>query len=158
MTEPIKIGIGGPVGAGKTQLIEKVDEMKIPYERVHVDPLVFPISVSPLYGPHFIDAVKTIRNRFGSELHISGGLSNVSFGLPNRKLINDVFIYLCLDSGIDSGIIDPVQTNINNVFELDISTFGFKVARDMLLGKDGVSRWEISTQLQRGLKARKLLV
>jgi len=118
------------------QLIEKVDEMKIPYERVHVDPLVFPISVSPLYGPHFIDAVKTIRNRFGSELHISGGLSNVSFGLPNRKLINDVFIYLCLDSGIDSGIIDPVQTNINNVFELDISTFGFKVARDMLLGKD----------------------
>ena len=116
--------------------MKKVDELSISYERVHVDPLVFPISVSPSYGPHFIDAVKTIRQKFGDEIHISGGLSNVSFGLPKRKLVNDVFIYLCLQNGIDSGIIDPVQTNIRNVFKIDTSTQGFKVTSEMLLGKD----------------------
>ena len=97
---------------------------------------MFPISVSPSYGPHFLDAVKTIRQKFGDKIHISGGLSNVSFGLPKRKLVNDVFIYLCLQNGIDSGIIDPVQTNIRNVFEIDTSTQGFRVTSEMLLGKD----------------------
>ena len=119
-----------------TELMKKVDELSISYERVHVDPLVFPISVSPSYGPHFLDAVKTIRQKFGDEIHISGGLSNVSFGLPKRKLVNDVFIHLCLQNGIDSGIIDPVQTNIRNVFKIDTSTKGFKVTSEMLLGKD----------------------
>ena len=119
-----------------TELMRKVDELNIEYNRVHVDPLVFPISVSPTYGLHFLDAVKTIRDKFGSQIHISGGLSNVSFGLPKRKLINDVFIYLSLKSGLDSGIIDPVQTKIENVFELDTETVGFKVASEMLLGKD----------------------
>jgi len=118
------------------EVMKKVDELHISYEKVHVDPLVFPISVSPEYGPHFFDAVKTIRGTFGDEIHISGGLSNVSFGLPKRKLINDVFIYLCLQCGIDSGIIDPVQTNIKNVFELETSSQRFKVASEMLLGND----------------------
>ena len=118
------------------ELMKKVDELNINYGKVHVDPLVFPISVSPTYGPHFLDAVKVIRQSFGGEIHISGGLSNVSFGLPKRKLINDVFIYLCIQNGIDSGIIDPVQTNIRNVFELDLSSNAFKITSEMLLGND----------------------
>ena len=50
----------------------------------------------------------TIRERFGEEIHITGGVSNISFGLPARRIISDTFLDLCVQAGQDSGIIDPV--------------------------------------------------
>ena len=70
------------------------------------------------------------------EVHITGGLSNVSFGLPQRKVVNFAFIHLCLESGVDSGIIDPVQCNIGEIFDLDIESEPIRLARDVLLGRD----------------------
>ena len=106
------------------------------FSDIHLDPLVFPISVSPEYGVHFFDAVEKIRELFGDEINISGGLSNVSFGLPRRKLVNDVFIYICLQRGLDSGIIDPLQLKIDDILLMDEDSDDFKIAENMLMGRD----------------------
>ena len=108
----------------------------INFSDIHLDPLVFPISVSPEYGVHFFDAVEKIRELFGDEINISGGLSNVSFGLPRRKLVNDVVIYICLQRGLDSGIIDPLQLKIDDILLMDEDSDDFKIAENMLMGRD----------------------
>jgi 5-methyltetrahydrofolate--homocysteine methyltransferase len=108
----------------------------VPLNDVYVDPLVYPIAVERSYGNHYLDAVRALREAYGDELHITGGLSNVSFGLPKRRLINDTFIHLALDAGIDSGIIDPIQTKLGGVFELDTESEPVRLASDMLLGRD----------------------
>jgi len=118
------------------KIISIAEKYNIEFKDIHLDPLVFPISVSPEYGNHFFDAVEKIRNIFGDDINISGGLSNVSFGLPRRKLINDVFIHICIQRGLDSGIIDPVQLKINDIKNIDNTSEDYKVAENMLMGKD----------------------
>lgn len=103
---------------------------------IHIDALVFPIAVSAEYGLHYLDAVAAMRKQFGNEIHISGGLSNVSFGLPNRRLVNDTFLHLALEYGADSGIIDPVQTNVGRALNLDTDSERVKISRRMLMGED----------------------
>lgn len=107
---------------------------------LYIDPLVFPISVDIEFGNHLLEAIRQLRQRFGPEIHITGGLSNVSFGLPCRKLINDVFVRLCMEAGADSGIIDPVTTNPNRAWNIDTTTPHYRLAEDLLLGRDRNSK------------------
>ena len=117
-------------------LMEMVQSKGVPLSDVFIDALVFPISVDPQFGNHYFDAVRELRTTHGEKVHITGGLSNVSFGLPKRKLVNDTFIYLGLEAGIDAGIIDPVQSKIGLAFDLDTQSEPVRLASDMLLGKD----------------------
>jgi len=64
------------------------------------------------------------------------GLSNVSFGMPMRKLINQAFIYLGLESGINAGLLDPIQIKLNEIQDIDINSKKFILAINMLTGKD----------------------
>ncbi|MSQ08974.1 MAG: hypothetical protein EXR57_00750 [Dehalococcoidia bacterium] len=105
-------------------------------EDMFVDCLAFPISVAPQYGRDFLDAVAMVRKEFGSEIHITGGISNVSFGLPKRRLVNDTFLHLAVEHGADSGIINPLETSAAGAFSIDLSSGPVKVAMDMLLGND----------------------
>jgi 5-methyltetrahydrofolate--homocysteine methyltransferase len=118
------------------QVMEAVVRRGFPLDDVYIDCLVFPISVSPEFGRHFLDAVEEVRRIFGNDVHVTGGLSNVSFGLPNRKLINATFIHLSLEVGIDAAIMDPVQNRVQDVFALDLNSEKVGLARDMLLGRD----------------------
>ena len=122
--------------ANVKQLMELVTARGIPLDDVYIDGLVFPISVSPDYGLHYLDAVRELRELFGPEVHITGGLSNVSFGLPQRKVVNFAFMHLGLEAGIDSGIIDPVQCNMREILDLDLESEPIRLALDVLLGKD----------------------
>jgi cobalamin-dependent methionine synthase I len=119
-----------------SRMVEAALARKIPLERLYVDALVFPISVDSHFGQHFLDAVRTLRDRYGHEIHITGGLSNVSFGLPCRRLINEVFINLAVDAGADSGIVDCVANDVTKVRAADMSTRGYQLAQDVLLGVD----------------------
>jgi 5-methyltetrahydrofolate--homocysteine methyltransferase len=103
---------------------------------IHVDPLVFPISVDGTNGTGFLDAVRAIREKYGPEIHIVAGLSNVSFGMPSRKLINQVFTYLAVEAGADGGIVDPMHINADVVNSMDLESEGFRLAKDLLLGAD----------------------
>jgi 5-methyltetrahydrofolate--homocysteine methyltransferase len=103
---------------------------------LHVDALVLPVAVDPEVGGHFLDAVRALRAAFGAELHLTGGLSNVSYGLPARKLLNDVFIDLAVAAGADSGIIDPVANDPRRIAGLDRGARPYQLAADLLAGAD----------------------
>jgi len=103
---------------------------------IHFDPLVFPISTDGENGVRFLHTVKAIREKYGPEVHIVAGLSNISFGMPNRKLINQVYTWLACEAGGDGGIVDPMQINIKILNALDTESEPFQLARDLLLGKD----------------------
>ncbi len=107
-----------PHGAGErvdnaTAMIDQAVEKDIALDNIYLDPLVFPVSVDPEYGRHCLDAVREIRQRYGPDIHITGGISNASFGVPGRKFINEAFMRLMVQAGGDSGIIDPVQNDPN---------------------------------------------
>jgi 5-methyltetrahydrofolate--homocysteine methyltransferase len=103
---------------------------------VYVDPLIFPISIDGTFGTHALESIRALRSGFGPVIHITGGMSNVSFGIPGRRLLNDVFLRMAIDAGADSGIIDPVATDIARVMALDIDAGGPALARDAILGTD----------------------
>ncbi len=111
-------------GRAKT-LIEELNKVGIPTANIYVDPLVQPISTDSNKGMMVLDAVRAIKGEF-PEVHITGGLSNISYGLPQRKIINRTFVTLMMDAGMDSAIIDPLDAKIMATIK----------TADMLLGHD----------------------
>lgn len=102
----------------------------------HVDVLVLPVAVDPNSGSAFLDAVRRLRETYGAGIHLTGGLSNVSFGLPSRKALNEVFIDLAVEAGVDSAIVDPVGTDLERALDPDRSTRLYALAADALTGRD----------------------
>jgi 5-methyltetrahydrofolate--homocysteine methyltransferase len=117
-------------------MVERALALGIPMDRIYIDPLVFPISVDGTFGAHCLDAIRELRARFGPEVHITGGLSNVSFGIPARRLINDVFLVLAIEAGADSGIIDPIANDVDRALSLDRDARPFQLALAVLSGAD----------------------
>jgi 5-methyltetrahydrofolate--homocysteine methyltransferase len=72
-----------------------------------------------------LDAIEEIMKRFPG-VHTTCGLTNVSHGLPNRKLINRTFLVMAVDRGLDSAIVDPC----------DKALYGALKASETLAGKD----------------------
>jgi 5-methyltetrahydrofolate--homocysteine methyltransferase len=119
-----------------SRMIDAALAKAIPIEDLYVDGLVFPISVDSQFGNHYLEAIRSLREKYGERIHLTGGLSNVSFGLPCRRLINEVFINLAVEAGADGGIVDPVANDLNRVFSADKNSKPFQLARDMLVGHD----------------------
>lgn len=105
-------------------------------DAIHVDPLVFPISTDGGNGRRFLDTVSAVRETYGPAVHVVAGLSNVSFGMPKRKHINQAFAWLAVEAGGDGGIVDPAQINAEILSSLDTSAEWFQLARALLLGED----------------------
>jgi 5-methyltetrahydrofolate--homocysteine methyltransferase len=107
------------------KLIDGLTERGIPPERIFVDPVVTPVSTMPDVGPMMLDAIAEIRE-YSPEGHVTCGLSNVSYGLPERKLLNRVFLCAAMGAGLDSAILDP----------LDAGIMATVLAAEALLGHD----------------------
>ena len=105
-------------------------------EDIFVDPLFFPIAVDSNYGRHALDAISRIRADFGDQIHIAGGMSNVSFGIPKRRLVNDVFLYLAIEAGADSGIVDPMTTSAGRSLNIDLESKPVELTMELLQGND----------------------
>jgi 5-methyltetrahydrofolate--homocysteine methyltransferase len=112
------------LGRAKT-LVAELNKIGIPTANIYVDPLVQPISTESSKGVMVLDAVRAIKAEF-PEVHITGGLSNISYGLPQRHIINRTFVALMMDAGMDSAIIDPLDKKIMATIK----------TADMLLGHD----------------------
>jgi cobalamin-dependent methionine synthase I len=122
--------------ANASSMVDAALAKGIAVRDIYIDALVFPISVDSQFGNHCFQAIRRLREQYGPEIHITGGLSNVSFGLPCRRLINDVFLNLAVEAGADSGILDPVSSNIGHVLAIDKESKQYRLAEDMLLGRD----------------------
>ena len=119
-----------------TALIDNLQSRGMELGDIFVDAIVFPISVDQQNGNHYFEAVRKLRELYGNDIHIGMGMSNISFGMPNRGLINRAFLRLAIEAGAESGIIDPIQTKLQRVFELDVESEPAKLATAMLLGED----------------------
>lgn len=122
--------------ANASTMVEAALEVGIQINDIYIDPLIFPISVDAAFGSHALGAIRALRERYGPDVHITGGMSNVSFGIPGRKLINEAFLHMAIDAGADSGIIDPVATDLDQVRAVDVDEGAHALARDAILGVD----------------------
>jgi len=122
--------------ANAAALIEEAIARQISPDLLYVDPLVLPVAVEPDAPGYVLETARQLRAEYGDTIHLTGGLSNVSFGLPERRLLNDVFIDLAAGAGIDSGIIDPVASDLARVFAAERESRPYQLAADLLLGRD----------------------
>ncbi|NSW84141.1 MAG: dihydropteroate synthase [Syntrophothermus sp.] len=112
-------GIGGRAEDRYTEamnLLERLDRDGINLANVYLDPLVYPVSVAP---DSAVIALKTVEllKEAGVSCHFVVGLSNVSFGLPFRKRVNEAFLIMCMGKGVDAFILDPLDDVLMQLFE-----------------------------------------
>ncbi len=92
-------------------LIEKAGAHGISPERILVDPLVMAVSAVNDSMVVFMESIRRIKEKYPTVLTTSG-LSNISFGMPYRKVINLNFLALSMSVGMDSAIIDPTNRDV----------------------------------------------
>jgi cobalamin-dependent methionine synthase I len=107
------------------KLVNSLVANNVPLENIYVDPLVQPVSTNDNYGKEFLAAISGIMAKFPG-VHTCCGLSNISFGLPTRKMINQTFMVMAINSGLDAAIIDP----------LDARMMAAIVTAEMISGRD----------------------
>jgi 5-methyltetrahydrofolate--homocysteine methyltransferase len=104
-----------PDASGRIKIAERISEgvykEGIPIENLYFDPLVMPISSGDKNGLAFTETLKELKRSFPEAKTVSG-LSNISFGLPRRSLINQAFLVLALGSGLDAAILNPMDQRL----------------------------------------------
>lgn len=131
---------GMPVGvddrlSNVDALVEKLKGAGIALEDMYVDPLVLAASTDPSAPQMVLETIRQIRAKYPA-IHIAGGHTNVSHGLPMRRLLNAVWLILAIEAGSDSGILDPVAIRVEALADIDRDNESYKMAEAGLLGKD----------------------
>ena len=90
------------------KLINGLLQKNVPVENIYVDPLVQPVSTNKLFGVEFLNAIENIVTTYKG-IHTLCGLSNISFGLPNRPFLNQTFMSMAIAKGLDGAIINPLD-------------------------------------------------
>lgn len=106
-------------------LMQKAKEYNIDPSRLHIDPLVEMLATSDDGINMIIEVMKEIRRRYPT-IHVTGAASNISFNLPARKIVNQAFVVLAMNAGLDSVILDPLNRDLR----------GLIYATEALLGRD----------------------
>jgi len=97
----------------------------IPLADIYFDPLVMTLSTQHGNGVLFLETLRGIKKNLGEAKTVSG-LSNISFGLPKRRLLNQAFLLLALGCGMDAAILDPTDKALMAMIR----------AGEALMGKD----------------------
>jgi 5-methyltetrahydrofolate--homocysteine methyltransferase len=107
-----------------SRLIDRLTAEGFVLDDIYVDPCVLPLATGP-HGKDLLATVSKITTEYPG-IHVSAGVSNVSFGLPLRKLLNESFLLLLMARGLDAAIVDPCdQQLMMNI-----------IAAEALLGRD----------------------
>ncbi len=107
------------------RLVDMAKEGGLKEDQLYVDPLVTAVSTGDKNALLTFEAIRMTRQAY-PEAHITCGLSNISFGMPLRSLINQTFVAMCIQMGLDSAIIDPNDRDL----------MGVVTAAEMLMGLD----------------------
>lgn len=107
------------------RLIGKLTKKGVKIDDIHIDPMVRPIGTGSHYGVVAIETIRKVKTEF-PDVHITCGLSNISFGIPARKVMNQAFLIAAMAAGMDGAILDP----------LDKKLMTFLYAGEALLGRD----------------------
>ena len=107
------------------KIMAKAKEYGISPDRIHIDPLVEMLCTSENGIETNTEVISTVREKYPT-IHITAAISNISFNLPVRKMINLGFTVLAMNAGLDSAILDPTNRDM----------MGLIYATEALLGLD----------------------
>ncbi len=107
------------------KIMAKAKEYGIAPSRMHIDPLVEMLCTSENGIETNTEVISTVRSQY-PDIHITAAVSNISFNLPVRKMINLGFTVLAMNAGLDSAILDPTNRDLMGVI----------YATEALLGED----------------------
>ena len=125
-------------------IVDRAEQAGIPREDVIIDPLAMAISADDQAGLETIKALRLIRDELGVNQTL--GLSNISFGLPERPSINAVFLAMAVLNGLTCPISDPTILEIRRATLLT----------DLLLGKDEFCMNYLSCSTKKSGKGKKI--
>ena len=96
------------------RILEKAKKYGIRKQDIIFDPLALTVSADPHAAAQTLEAVRRIREELGC--HTSLGVSNISFGLPQRDLLNGSFFTLALSKGLSAAIMNPYSREMQNAY------------------------------------------
>lgn len=137
--EGIPRDAGRRVGIAR-KIVNRAEAIGIDRKDVIIDCLAFAVGADTNSGPAVMEAIRTIKAELGVNMTL--GASNISFGLPDRELINNAFVAMAIAAGITCLITDAAKVR---------STV---VAADLILGRDKHARRYIETYRQRPKQQR----
>ena len=115
--------------AGRLAACEKIlkgaDAAGVPAERIFFDPLVIPVSTDISQGMVTLETLRGIKDRFPDAKTVLA-LSNVSFGLPRRSLINIAMLQMAVFLSVDAVIVNPLDGAVMSALR----------AAEAVMGKD----------------------
>jgi 5-methyltetrahydrofolate--homocysteine methyltransferase len=106
------------------RIVERAERYGIQRQDVLVDPLVMPVGAVNSAGNDVFTLVRMIRDELGCNTVC--GASNVSFGMPNRGLLNSTFVAMAIGAGMTCAITNPTEQEIRHAI----------YAADVLMGYD----------------------
>lgn len=106
-------------------IMDRANAAGIDPSRIHIDPLVEMLCTSEDGIAMVVEVITTIKAAYPT-IHVTGAVSNISFNLPARKMVNQAFTVLAMNAGMDSGIFDPLNRDL----------MGMVFATEALLGLD----------------------
>lgn len=107
------------------KIMARAKEYNIDPSRIHIDPLVEMLCTSEEGIAMVVEVMTYIKKNYPT-VHISGAVSNISFNLPVRRLVNQAFVVLAINAGMDSAVLDPLNSDL----------MGMVFATEALLGYD----------------------
>jgi len=94
------------------QIIALATEAGLPMDRLFIDPVILPVNVAPKNPDHCLQAIGQLKSFADPPPHLLLGLSNVSQRCANRSLINRTYVTMAVAHGLDSAIVDPLDTEL----------------------------------------------
>jgi 5-methyltetrahydrofolate--homocysteine methyltransferase len=117
------------------KIVERVEAAGISREDLVIDCLAFAVGAEPNSGVAIIEAIRRIKAELG--VNMTMGASNVSFGLPDRELLNSAFVVMAIAAGATCLIVDAAKVR------------SIILAADLVLGRDQRARRYIEAYRQR---------
>ena len=112
------------------KIMDKALSYGIPREDIIIDCLTMTVATDQNAAKDTLRALKYVKDKLG--LRTVLGVSNVSFGMPNRPRVNQVFLHMALNYGLDLPIINPnipamtdTVKNYGSLEEIDVDSFDF---------------------------------
>jgi methanogenic corrinoid protein MtbC1/uroporphyrinogen-III decarboxylase len=128
------------------RIVDRAEQEGISREDVIIDPLAMAVSADDKAGIETLKALQLIRDELGVNQTL--GLSNISFGLPERSSINSLFLAMAVLNGLTCPIADPTVWEMRKAVLLT----------DLLLGKDQFCRNYLSVSGKKQGKPKKILL
>jgi 5-methyltetrahydrofolate--homocysteine methyltransferase len=92
-------------------ILSACESYGVSIQNVYIDPLVMPISTDINSGMVTLKTLTAIKEKFPGAKTVTG-LSNVSYGLPERSRLNVAFLHMCIFAGLDAAIVDPLDETL----------------------------------------------